>query len=125
MKISKNADTQMILHEYAHALEHALKIYRNEAFKKVMLKGLENITIADVIYDEDTFVEPIFRISNPKFVRPYQGRLYEEYGIFDGSKLSLEGMQDYFSEGYAEYITDPENLRRHDPDLFNYFEGIL
>jgi hypothetical protein len=89
-----------------------------------MFKGLENIKPTDIIEDETTFVIPIYRIESKKFIELYQGRLYEEYGIFSGGSVSLEGLRDYLAPGYAEYILNPDNLKKHDPDLWEYFEGI-
>jgi hypothetical protein len=124
IRLSKYADPDVAIHEYAHALSESLGAYGDPGFKAVMLDGLENIGPADVILDEDTFVEPIYRIECDKFISIYQGRLYEEVGIFDGKAVSLDGMLDYFAEGYKEFILNPENLRVHDPSLFDYFEGI-
>lgn len=124
IKLSKNASANEIIHEYAHALEEALNSYNDPNFKNIMAKGLESTNVNDIIWDDTTFVEPIYRIENKKFVSVYQGRLYEEYGIFDGTNVLLDGMRDYLSEGYAEYILNPDNLKRHDPDLYNYFGSI-
>ncbi len=117
-------DKYTIIHEYAHALERAIDAYNDKKFISIRNKGFDNITIFDIIEDDRTFTEPIYRVMHEKLVSVYQGRLYESYGIFDGSKVSLEGMREYFSEGYKEYITNPENLKLHDPELFDYFEGI-
>lgn len=117
-------DSDAIIHEYAHGLERALNIYRDPKFKQIMMTGLENISLDDIIYDETTFTRPVYRIKNDKFISEYQGRLYEEFGVYDGKNISLDGMREYFSEGYKEYIVNPENLKKHDPDLFDYIEGI-
>ena len=124
IKASIYTSDEDIVHEYAHALEEALDIYNDTEFLKISRKGLESITINDIIYDDETFEKPIYRILNDKFVSIYQGRLYEEYGIFDGSNISIDGMRDYFAEGYTAYIFNPNALRVHDPDLYGYFERI-
>lgn len=113
-----------IIHEYAHGLEVALNIYEDPKFLAVRTKGLEDITAKDVIYDESSFTAPIYRVESPKFISVYQGRLYEKYGIYSGRDISFDGMLEYFSEGYREYIVNPSNLKKHDPDLFAYIEGI-
>jgi len=123
--LSKKAHPDTAIHEYAHALAEAIGAYDDPKFKAIMQKGLEDISLADIIYDEESFVCPIYRIESDKFVSKYQGRLYEEVGIYDGKNISLDGMLDYFSEGYEEYIRNPDNLKAHDPDLFAYFEGII
>ena len=124
VRLSKYASTDTAIHEYAHALANAIGAYDDPAFKTIMRKGFENITLDDIVFDEDSFVEPIYRVESDKFISKYQGRLYESVGIFDGKNVSLDGMLDYFSEGYEEYIRNPENLKAHDADLFDYFEGI-
>ena len=123
--LSEKAHFDTAIHEYAHALADAVGAYRDPKFKAVIQKGLENISPADIIYDEESFKCPIYRIESDKFISKYQGRLYEEVGIYDGKNISLDGMLDYFSEGYEEYIRNPSNLKAHDPGLFTYFEGIL
>lgn len=124
IRISKNAGADDIIHEYAHALSEAVGAYNDPKFIKIMNKGLEDISPADIIFDDTSFVEPIYRVECDKFISKYQGRLYEEIGIFNGKNVTLDGMLDYFSEGYEEFIRNPENLKEHDPDLFNYFGGI-
>lgn len=98
IKASIYASDEDIVHEYAHALEEALDIYKDTEFLKISRKGLESITINDIIYDNETFAKPIYRILNDKFVSIYQGRLYEEYGIYNGKEIILDGMKDYFAE---------------------------
>lgn len=120
---TESDDPDTIIHEYAHGLEDALNIYEDPEFKKVMMKGLENIGLADVIVDEETFMRPIYRIESEKFISLYQGRLYDGF-YKGGDSFTLDTMRDYFSEGYREYIVNPDNLKKHDPDLFNYIEGI-
>lgn len=123
--LSEKASPDAAIHEYSHALADAVGAYADPKFKAIMRKGLEDISPADIIYDEETFKRPIYRIESNKFISKYQGRLYEEVGIYDGKNISLDGMLDYFSEGYEEYIRNPDNLKEHDLDLFVYFEGII
>ena len=122
--MSRFADPDDIIHEYAHALGSDLGSYQDPEFRRIMRSGLENITVSDVIYDENTFSEPIYRIECEKFVNEYQGRLYEEVGIYSGKGVLLDGMLEYLSVGYEEYVRNPENLRKIDPELFYYLEGI-
>lgn len=124
IKISQYASGDDIIHEYAHALSEAVGAYSDPTFKKIMYKGFENISPLDVIVDDTTFTEVIYRVECEKFISQYQGRLYDEVGIFNGKDITLDGMLDYFSEGYVEYIRNPDNLKKHDPDLFDYFRGI-
>lgn len=124
IKISQYANADDIIHEYAHALSDAVGAYNDPAFKKILYNGLENISPLDIIIDDTTFTEEIYRVECDKFISIYQGRLYHEVGIFNGKDVSLDGMLDYFSEGYVEYIRNPDNLKKHDPDLFEYIRRI-
>lgn len=114
-----------LVHEYGHALERVQKIYDNPMFRKIMQKGLESLTLSDIIEDDETFSEPIYRIESDKFVSLYQGRLYESYGIYDGNQIMLDGMREYFAEGFRVYFEKPELLRLRDPDLYRYIEELV
>lgn len=114
-----------VIHEYGHALEKELGVYEDPDFLEIRAAGLEKVSISDIIEDDKTFTQPIFRVSSPKLVSEYQGRLYEQYGIYDGTHISLDGMREYFSEGFRVYITQPELLKSKDPRLFQYLEDKL
>lgn len=118
--LSENRDHGSVIHEYAHAIEKALRLYDDPEFLSIRDRGLENLTLADIIEDEENFARPIFRVHSEKLISLYQGRLYERYGIYDGEHISLDGMREYFSEGFRVYVTDPERLKEKDPDLFRY-----
>ena len=122
--LSLGAPSFCIVHEYAHALERALKIYNDPKFIAIRKKGFENISIRDIIIDDETFSQSIYRVENKKLISLYQGRLYEECGIYDGKNVSISGMLEYFSEGYREFYENPENLKMHDPDLYEYIKGL-
>ena len=114
-----------VIHEYGHALDRALKLERDATFIEIRKKGIDVAAIDKIVYDEDTFTEPIWRMTNDKFVSEYQGRMYESYGIYDGTEINLSSMKDYFPEGYREFFMDPDNLKAHDPDLYDYIRGLL
>ena len=114
-----------LVHEYGHALERAQKVYSDPAFRAIMQKGLENLTPNDIIEDSETFVQAVYRIESEKFVSIYQGRLYEAYGIYDGNTITLNGMREYFAEGFRVYFEKPELLRLRDPDLYRYIEELV
>ena len=40
-------------------------------------------------------------------------------------KVNLLAMREYFSEGYREYIVNPERLKKKDPALFDYIERVI
>lgn len=114
-----------VIHEYGHALERALKLEKDPAFVALREKGIDLADASKIVYDETTFTEPIWRMLSDKFVSEYQGRMYESAGIYDGHTINLASMKEYFAEGYREFYVNPENLRLHDPDLYDYIRGLL
>ena len=74
------------------------------------------------------YSERVFFLKSDKFVSEYQGRLYENYGdngIYDGKKVYLDGMREYFSEGVRVFYTDPRLLEKKDPDLYEYIKELM
>ena len=125
MFLSKDWRAGDALHEYAHALEEALDLYNDPQFLAIRDKGLENLSAADILEDEKNYSERVFFLKSDKFVSEYQGRLYENYGdngIYDGKKVYLDGMREYFSEGVRVFYTDPRLLEKKDPDLYEYIK---
>ena len=47
MRISKFSSQEDIVHEYAHAIETVMNIYRTAEFIKIMRTGLENVSVED------------------------------------------------------------------------------
>lgn len=114
-----------VIHEYGHALEYALKLEKDPTFVAIRESGIDLADASKIVYDEDTYTEPIWRMISDKFVSEYQGRMYESAGIYDGHTINLSSMKEYFAEGYREFYADPENLKAHDPDLYDYIRGLL
>lgn len=114
-----------VIHEYGHALEYALKLEKDSTFVAIRERGIDLADASKIVYDEDTFTEPIWRMLSDKFVSEYQGRMYESAGIYDGHTINLSSMKEYFAEGYREFYADPENLKAHDPDLYDYIRELL
>ena len=128
MFLSKDWKAGDALHEYAHALEEALDLYNDPQFLAIRDKGLENLSAADILEDEKNYSERVFFLKSDKFVSEYQGRLYENYGdngIYDGKKVYLDGMREYFSEGVRVFYTDPRLLEKKDPDLYEYIKELM
>ena len=123
--LSTTHKTGDVIHEYGHALERALKLERDPAFAVLREKGIDLADASKIVYDETTFTEPIWRMLSDKFVSEYQGRMYESAGIYDGHTINLTSMKEYFAEGYREFYVNPENLRLHDPDLYDYIRRLL
>lgn len=126
----KDLEEGEVIHEIAHALETKLDLYHNNKFLNVLSNGLENISVFDIMFDEETFARPVVTLSNSKFISKYQGYLYknDEIGNFyiDYNKgcLNFKCLGEYFSEGYREYIFNPENLKLKDIKLFNFIERL-
>ena len=77
------------------------------------------------LYDKTTFTTPIKRLDSEKFISVYQGRLYDNGGICDSvGRIDLSKLKDYFSEGYRAYYTEPWTLKKKDPKLYAYIEGL-
>lgn len=119
-----------MVHEMGHALETVLDFVHNEDYLKVLENGLSNITPEDVILDKENFVKDIKRISNKKFISIYQGMIYPKdsegnkpFGA-DG-KFNIKVLGEYFSEGYREYLQNPNNLKEKDPKLYEFIESTL
>ena len=128
MFLSKDWRAGDALHEYAHALEEALDLYNDPQFLAIRDKGLENLSAADILEDEKNYSERVFFLKSDKFVSEYQGRLYENYGdngIYDGKKVYLDGMREYFSEVVRVFYTDPRLLEKKDPDLYEYIKELM
>lgn len=100
----------------------AIGAEKDEKFIEIREKKFENSAVADIIENEETFTAPIYRLEHEKFISLYQGRLYD--GFYRGNGITLDTMFEYFSEGYREYVANPDNLKKHDPDLYDCFEAI-
>ena len=124
--LRQDAQVGTLVHESSHAIEDALKLYDDPAFRDIWLKGFENVLPDDIILDTG-FSEPIWRIWNDKFISEYQGRIYDKRWqiLLEDGSISLEGLREYFSEGYTEYILNPDNLKERDPDLFDFIRRLL
>lgn len=124
--VGKNPVPGEVVHEVGHAIETKLDLYNDKQFLEVLYRGTEEVTLETVIYDKETFGRPIIRVEMEKLISEYQGRLYEDVGIFtDDMKVNVLAMREYFSEGYREYIINPEHLKRKDSALFDYIERVI
>lgn len=126
--LSKSREPGAVIHEYAHALEVKLNLYKQPRFLEVLHNGLENISVNDIIIDDETFMKEIFVLKANKFVSYYQGRLYENFspnGIYDGKQVYLDGLREYFSEGFRFYYINPNLLKEKDLPLYKFIEGMI
>jgi len=126
IQVGKNPVPGEVIHEVGHAIETKLDLYNDQQFLKVLYRGAESVSFANVILDKESYDIPIIRVEMEKLISEYQGRLYEDVGIFtDDMKVNLLAMREYFSEGYREYIVNPERLKKKDPALFDYIERVI
>lgn len=126
IQVGKNPVPGEVIHEVGHAIETKLDLYNEQQFLKVLYRGAESVSFANVILDKESYDIPIIRVEMEKLISEYQGRLYEDVGIFtDDMKVNLLAMREYFSEGYREYIVNPERLKKKDPALFDYIERVI
>ena len=119
-----------LVHEIGHVIETKLDLYHNKEFLNALNNGLGDITPFDII-DDDSFVEPITRIENPKFISEYQVYLYEfdidgmERFNSEDFTFNLKCLGEYFSEGYRVYLTNPQILKSKDAELYNFINKRL
>lgn len=124
----KDLEEGEVIHEIAHALETKLDLYHNNKFLNVLSNGLENISVFDIIQADDIFGEDAIILKNSKFISVYQGFLYEydmdSDNYIKNNTLNFMCLGEYFSEGYKEYILNPENLKLKDINLFDFIEEL-
>ena len=110
------------VHEIAHALEDLLDIWETPEFRKLVERVASEHPEKDIIWDKDTFVKPIRRINDRRFVSEYQGRVYSDFGETLDGHVNPDALWDYFSEGYRCFFENPKLLLEKDPDLFAYIK---
>lgn len=109
-----------LIHELGHVLETKSGLIYTDRYREIRENGMGQISIFRIRRGKQyEYVE------NEKFVSRYQGMLYEQDNNGYKSRkrdgyINLECLGEYFSEGYREYFINPENLKRKDPELFEY-----
>lgn len=109
-----------LIHELGHVLETKSGLIYTDKYREIRENGMGQISIFRIRRGKKyEYVE------NEKFVSRYQGMLYEQDNNGYKSRkrdgyINLECLGEYFSEGYREYFINPENLKRKDPELFEY-----
>lgn len=121
--VSESRKAGDVIHEYGHALERACKVWKDPEYISVRADGIDLADLSKVVYDETTFTAPIHRLNSKKFISEYQGRLYRR-GNSGATEIDLSALKDYFSEGYRAYYTEPWSLKKRDPKLYAYIEGL-
>jgi hypothetical protein len=78
----------------------------------------------DIYYDAKSFSKPVWVVESDSFISKYQGRLYPEAGFYDENKeLNVKALGEYFSEGYREFIQDPDNLKKKNRKLYDFIKN--
>ena len=120
--LTENFESFEGVHEIAHALEDLLDIWEIPEFRKLVEQIASEHPEKDIIWDKDTFVKPIRRIKDRRFVSEYQGRVYSDFGETIDGNVNPDALWDYFSEGYRCFFENPKLLLEKDPDLFTYIK---
>lgn len=124
--LAKELDEGEAVHEMAHALETQAGVWEDERFLQAIHKTIGDINpLWDAIFDEDTFVRPITRLADTEtLVSIYQGRLYVEQVplINENMEFNIYALADFFAEAYREYILNPHNLKRKQPEIYRYID---
>lgn len=114
-----------LVHELGHALETKLNLYKNKVFKAILKNALKGKTPMDIYWDINIFVISTWILTSDNFISEYQGKVYEDAGFMgDDGELNLDAFGEYFAEGYREYVQNPEHLKKKDPELYNFIEGL-
>lgn len=115
-----------LTHEIAHALETQLNIYKDKEFVKIIKQISENASILDIFEMEytkpDGNVDRYHVLDSEKFISEYQGRIYDYDNAFTSGSLDYKKLGEYFSEGYREFIINPNNLKDRDSELYNFIK---
>ena len=113
------------VHEAAHILEAVLDIFEDSEYLDILAESVKGKSLWK---DEETFIQPIWRVQSEALVSEYQGRVYIERGAMpyhpDGS-INPKAFSDFFSEGYRAYIFEPELLKSRNARLYQYMERMV
>lgn len=114
------------IHEVAHALEDIEGIWEDPQFR-ILLKDIsQSHMVSDIIEDTETFVKPIYRIVDDRFISEYQGRMYiKNKGTLADGRINPDLLWEYFSEGYRCYFSHQDILMMRDPELYVYIDRMV
>lgn len=130
MHIAFKAEPYMIIHEFGHLLEKKMigearaHQFKKDAFENITLWNIDKKSFYDMVknkYDRTL-------IKDPRFISDYQGVILIEEPVdcFDENMdLRVDRMTEYFSDGFREFIENPNNLKAHDAKLFEFIQEII
>lgn len=125
--IFTGADKEEVIHEIGHYIETKYNVLNDSKYINIRNNGLENYSIYAV---QDLINYNVKGITSNKFISEQQGHIYKKdlqgnSYIGMNAKINLNCLGEYFSEGFREYFSNPNNLKTHDIDLYNYIEEVL
>lgn len=123
--VRKNSMKDEIIHEIGHVVETKLNILNDDKFNRIRSDLAKNSKIKLTTQFETT--RKTFIIVNDKLISNYQGFIYSdsiEKIISKDKIVDYKLLGEVFSEGFREYILNPNNLKKKFPELYNYIEEM-
>lgn len=117
-----------IIHELAHALENALRVYDDGKFLVALKATVGEVdALFGIEEDTETFVKSILVLRRKEnLISEYQGRVYEEVPrLLDDMSFNYKALGDFFAEAYRAYIFEPEVLKAMQPEIYKYIEELV
>lgn len=117
-----------IIHELAHALENALRVYDDDKFLVALKATVGEVdALFGIEEDTETFVKSILVLRRKEnLISEYQGRVYEEVPrLLDDMSFNYKALGDFFAEAYRTYILEPEVLKEMQPEIYKYIEELI
>lgn len=132
MYIAKGADKTAVIHEIGHVVENKMLDSGQVAvLRKKMVGNVNAFEIVPEIYRDGSQNEvEVFLLKKEHFISDYQGRVYvDSDNIFeafnkDGS-FKDDLLWEFVSEGFAQYVENPEVLKGKCPELFALIEEAV
>lgn len=122
MYLLENLTSGEVVHEMAHVLEKGMDLWDDKEFVGIVKGIAESVSSSQIIRDEDTFYNAIYRVQSDRFISKYQGRIYDYNNAYVNGVLDCRKLGEYFTEGYKEYIINPNNLMIKDKALYDYIK---
>lgn len=123
--VRKNSMKDEIIHEIGHMVETKLNILNDDKFNRIRSNLAKNSKIKLTTQFETT--RKTFIIVNDKLISNYQGFIYSdsiEKIISKDKIVDYKLLGEVFSEGFREYILNPNNLKKKFPELYNYIKEM-
>lgn len=126
--LDKENAEKTILHELGHAFGDMESLYNNDEFLSIISDNLNLEDWSEVIpyLHPDKKDEYVYILNSPKFITPYQGRIYANISEIDWSQpINAKLLKEYISVGFDTFFTNPELLKEKDIRLFEFLEARL